>query len=228
MTIHEHLGILGGTFDPVHYGHIALAKKAVEEFNLDRVIFVPNNISPHKEDEPVTASFHRLTMLELALQGVPEFSISRVELLQKGLSYSIDTLNQFRKTHSDAELFLIMGADAFQDLNTWKNYRQLLSACHIIVGNRPGFPISNCQKIIDHIFEPEENLYRQIDSRPTEFQHPETGRKICFFQMTPTDISSTTIRLNARKGDLAKNILPPMVDRYIMKNQLYKERFPAL
>jgi len=218
------VGIFGGTFDPVHIGHLELALQAKDKFHLDKVLFVPANTSPPKQGKPVTAAVHRLAMLALALKAYPEFTISMAEIKRKGVSYSIDTVDFLRETHADSEFYLIMGADTFLDLDTWKEYRRLTSLCHILVANRPGFPLIDPKKALEKLFGAEENPYRSLAANPAEFWSRETDHKIFFIQIPPLDISSRNFRAGVTPPSLAKKILPLQVDRYIIVNQLYKER----
>jgi len=218
------VGILGGTFDPVHTGHLELALHARDKFNLDQVLFIPAYMSPHKQGKPLTAAVHRLAMLALALKEFPEFSISMAEIQRKSVSYCIDTIDFLLETQADSEFYLIMGADTFLDLNTWKEYRRLASLCHMLVGNRPGFPLIDLGQTLDRLFGAEENPYSSLTANPDEFRRRGTDRKICFFQIAPLDISSRNIRAGAVAHSSAKKILPLNVDRYIIVNQLYKER----
>lgn len=221
------IGIFGGTFDPIHLGHIHLALQAKTQFCLDKVIFIPTHTSPPKEKQPVTAAFHRLAMLTLALEEYSDCSISMVEINRKGISYTIDTLESLLKTFVDSELFLIIGADSFLELNTWKDYRRLTSLCNILVGNRPGFPIPNPKIELKNALGKENNPYRSIPSNNSEFLHQESNHKLCFFQIPPHDIASRKIRVGDITSSPTKKILPPHVDQYIIMNQLYKERhFP--
>ena len=218
------VGIFGGTFDPVHSGHLELALQAKDKFNLDQVLFIPAYKSPHKQGQPLTAAVHRLAMLELALREFPEFSVSMAEIKRKSVSYSIDTVDLLLETQAGSDLYLIMGADTFLDLNTWKEYRRLATLCHILVGNRPGFPLIGHEQILDRLFAAQEDPYRPQTANPYEFRRRGTDRKICFFQIAPLDISSRNIRAGAVAHASAKKILPLNVDRYIIVNQLYKER----
>jgi nicotinate-nucleotide adenylyltransferase len=221
------VGIYGGTFDPVHLGHINLALQAKNRFLLEKVIFVPANTSPHKKNKPVTATFHRLAMLTLALEDYSDFSISMIEINRKGISYSVDTMELLQEKIEDSNFYLILGADSFLELNTWKNYLHLTTLCNIIVGNRPGFPIDNPNLEVEKVFGKENNPYQSIPSKPSEFLHRKSNHKLCFFQIPPQDIASRKIRNGENPSSPNKKILPPQVDQYIIVNQLYKERlFP--
>jgi nicotinate-nucleotide adenylyltransferase len=136
------VGLFGGTFNPVHWGHLKTADEIRRIFDLTRVIFIPTNISPHKESEDVVPAQHRLKMLDLAVEDNPYFFTSDVELKRHERSYSIETLTYFTRTlEKDLDLFFILGMDAFLEINTWKNYQGLFSLCNFIVMTRPGYEV---------------------------------------------------------------------------------------
>tara|TARA_B100000470_G_scaffold29443_1_gene19464 strand:- start:26 stop:517 length:492 start_codon:yes stop_codon:yes gene_type:complete len=132
------IGILGGSFDPVHMGHIGLAQETHERFSLDQILFLPVFQSPHKSHIPLASSTHRMAMLRLALKGNTHFSISDTEMRREEVSYTIDTINRFRLKYSSSELYLIMGYDNLLDLDLWKDSREIMKNCHILVASRPG------------------------------------------------------------------------------------------
>ena len=131
------LGVFGGTFDPVHVGHLAIAEAALESAKLDRVVFVPARRSPLKQREPSATADDRLAMLEAATKGEPRFTVSRVELDRDGPSYTVDTLESLRH---DGELFLILGSDALADLSRWRSPERIRELATILVARRPGAP----------------------------------------------------------------------------------------
>ena len=131
------IGILGGSFDPVHMGHIGLAQEAYDKFSLDRVLFIPVFQSPHKSHIPLASTDHRREMLRLALKENADFSISDVEVRQEKLSYTIDTLNYYESKFPNSELFLIIGCDNLLDLDLWKDSRRIMERFHILVASRP-------------------------------------------------------------------------------------------
>ena len=134
-------GILGGTFDPIHFGHLVLAEKAREAFDLQKVIFVPAAIPPHKIGEVQTSAENRLKMAELAVQDHPNFYVSSVEIEREGPSYSIDTIRQLKMQDYGTDAALIMGFDSLLELHSWKNYREILTETKIITAFRPGYPV---------------------------------------------------------------------------------------
>ena len=149
------IGLIGGTFDPVHNGHLHLALQAQKLFDLQKVIFVPAYRSPHKLDlEPVSCE-HRLTMLTLALENQPSFYLDKLEINKNKVSYTIETLKDLNLLHPDWEIFLILGADTFKEIDTWKQSSQLLDFCSILVGTRPGAEL-HIPKSIQHKFSLDE------------------------------------------------------------------------
>lgn len=225
----ERIGILGGTFDPIHSGHLGIASEAREKFRLDRVLFVPANISPHKRQRTITPPHHRLEMIRLAIQSEPAFCVSEIEINRAGISYTIDTLESLERVCPDAELFLILGADAFKDMATWKEYRRLLEKYHILVATRPGHALENQDDLVrelgDHVVLPqasEESCQFTGKGKTRSFQHRRTGKNLILFQITPCPVSSSEIRENVRNKKEIKNMLPVEVENYIMMHQLYQ------
>jgi nicotinate-nucleotide adenylyltransferase len=132
------IGVFGGTFDPVHVGHLAIANAALEDILLERVIFVPARRSPLKSDEPAARAEDRVAMLERAIAGEPRFAISRAELDRDGPSYTVDTLEELRREAD--ELYLIVGSDAYADFERWRNPRRIRELARIVIAARPGAP----------------------------------------------------------------------------------------
>ena len=131
------IGILGGSFDPVHMGHLGLAQETYEKFGLNQVLFIPVFQSPHKPRVPLASANHRLAMLRLALKGNACFSISDMEMRREEISYTIDTLNHLEIKFPNSEFFLIIGHDNLLDLDSWKDSRKIMERCHILVASRP-------------------------------------------------------------------------------------------
>lgn len=147
------IGLLGGTFDPVHRGHVALARSAVRELKLSRLIFVPAKISPFKKVRPASPR-HRIAMLRLAGKGVSRSSISRYELHSAAPSYAVRTVRHFRKLQPGADLFWVMGSDSLRAFPKWKNWREILSLCRLAVARRQGskkFPMRFAKKYGERI-----------------------------------------------------------------------------
>lgn len=198
------VGIMGGTFDPIHYGHLVTAEAARSQFGLDEVVFTPAGNPPHKKDYEVTPAEARYLMTVLAINDNPFFKVSRMELDRSGYTYTIDTLKQFSEQYGqNAQLFFISGADAVLDILTWKDVGEVLHYCTFIAATRPGYPI---EKLAQKLCELEE-LY---------------GKEVFPMEVTGLDISSTDIRRRIKEGLSVKYLLPDSVERYIEKNGLYR------
>ena len=223
------IGLMGGTFDPVHNGHLHLAKEAQKFLDLDRVLFIPAFRSPHKlELEPETCE-HRVSMLGLALENQPGFFMDKIEINKQAVSYTIETLEELKADHPDWNMFLILGADAFLAIDTWKDCTKLLDFCNILVGTRPGaaFEIPKSIKNKLSLSEPEKisnSLKKETESKVLENQ--KNGTQVIFFKIPLLDISSKDIRQRILRKEEIKNLLPPSVDHYIMKHRLYRDDPP--
>ena len=196
------VGILGGTFDPIHVGHLMTAEAVRDEYHLDRVIFIPAANPPHKELNKVTAAEHRYMMTVLATCSNPHFQVSDIEMKRSGPSYTIDTIDYMVKKYgSDTEFYFIVGADAIIDLPSWNNIEELLSLCHFIGANRQG---------------------SVPDVTQIQAELGELGKTKIHRLLTPElEISSTDIRHRVKKGYSIKYIVPAAVEQYIYKEGLY-------
>ena len=223
------IGIIGGTFDPVHNGHLNLAEQAQKFFDLDKVIFIPTFRSPHKLAIKPESCEHRLSMLSLALKNRPGFCMDKIEIKKNAVSYTIETLKDLNSEHPDWSIFLIVGADVFQAIDTWKNSTQLLDFCNILVATRPGvdFVISESIKNKLSLSEPGTNINpEKFRTELMVFDNLKKGTKVIFFPIPPLDISSKDIRQRITQKEEIKNLLPLSVDHYIMKHQLYRNESP--
>lgn len=199
------IGIMGGTFDPIHLGHLATAEVVRELFALDEILFIPAARPPHKRGKLVTDEQHRLAMTILATKSNKFFRVSDMELKRKGLSYTLDTMNELHKTFGrSTELFFIIGADSLADLFKWHAARELVEKCHFIATTRQG---------VDVDFSAVENYFGAV---AREHIHRVT---------TPgLEISSTDIREKVRLGHSIKYLVPEAVEEYIFKEKLYDDR----
>lgn len=197
------VGILGGTFDPVHYGHLEIAKQALRELSLDELIIIPANMQPFKLNVPVTIGTHRIEMLKLAFEGVDKIEISYYELDKDEVSYTIHTLNEFKKKYPNGEIWFLLGTDAFLKIEQWKNAKELLTGYNLIVGSRPGYKEEELDRQIRHLEQTYLTRIHKIDNKKL-------------------NISSTEIKNRIRQGRTLEKLVPPAVERYINQHALYK------
>jgi nicotinate-nucleotide adenylyltransferase len=212
-------GLFGGTFDPVHLGHLRCAVEILEIFDLNRIIFVPASRPPHKLDTAITSFYHREQMIRQAIEGNPAFSFSDVEKTRDGVSYSVETveytLDRYRL--DNIELYFILGQDAFHAITTWKDWERLLLLCHFAVMTRPGYVNKGLGEILG-----EEFAARFVyEDRMDGFRGP-TGHLIYFREVTFLDIASSNIRTKAREGKDIRYLVPEEVRHYIERNSVYK------
>ncbi|MDU4961913.1 MAG: nicotinate-nucleotide adenylyltransferase [Sporomusaceae bacterium] len=202
MKGQQRLGIMGGTFDPIHHGHLITAEFVRTELDLDKVLFIPAGSPPHKQGKPITATAHRYAMTQLATQSNPFFEVLPVEIERSGLSYTIDTVRRLLQQYGfDTELFCIAGADAIRDLLTWKDAEALLDLCCFAAAGRPGDSDA---------------------AAATLARLGEKGRRRIIRVDTPQlDISATAIRERLRRGLSVRYLVPDTVAAYIDKERLY-------
>jgi len=207
------IGIYGGSFDPVHIGHLRLAEDVRESFGFAQVVFVPAFISPFKEKSFAGAE-DRINMLKISLKYNPFFSLSVFEIEKKGKSYTVDTIKHFLNVYKQQPLFFILGSDAFLSLHRWKSADELVNLTNFVVVLRNGADINQIKEYIQKHF-PQKKLktYSQIDTSNTGF-YLFTGRKI--------DVSSTEIRKRVKEGKSITYLVLPEVEQYIKKKNLYR------
>lgn len=199
----KRIGIFGGTFDPVHNGHLSLAEDAAKQKSLEQVIFVPAKLQPFKLNKHVTAPEHRLAMVKAAIHGNPQFRISEYELRSPEISYTCNTLNWFKgELPAETELYFITGTDAFLNIYKWKNAEELLENYSFIVGSRPGYREEELIECIERFRKVYNTNITKIDNRRL-------------------DISATEIRQRRQQGREFGSFLPPEVERYIKQHGLY-------
>lgn len=200
----KRIGIMGGTFNPIHKGHLALARAAMDEFVLDKIIFIPAGMPPHKKPGEIIDKEHRYKMVKMAIKGSSKFLISRIELDRKGISYAVDTFNELKKKYGGkAKLFYVMGLDSINEILEWKKPLELFKLCEFIVSTRPGSRIRTFKRLVR--FPP---LQKEVD-------------KIHLMELKE-NISSSDIRERLKSGRSVKGLLPKTVENYIRKHNLYK------
>jgi nicotinate-nucleotide adenylyltransferase len=213
------IGILGGTFNPIHLAHLRSAEEVRETQQLDRVLFVPSATPPHKRGNGLAAAAHRLAMARLATRGNPFFRVSTIEIERRGRSYSVDTLRALRGRAPGAQFFFIMGMDAFREISTWKEYRSLFALCNLIVTSRPAYDDAPLLSALP-VAVRREFCYRE---RTKRLEH-RTGNQIIFQRISDLDISASTIRHRLHRGLSVRYLVPAAVERYILQHRLYARR----
>ena len=202
------IAILGGTFDPIHNGHLAAAQSVAEVFQVDELHFVPAFSPPHKHARGITSPFHRFAMVALATVSFERFRTSTIEVDALERRYTVETLDAMKQTHPGAELLFIIGTDSYQEIETWRNYRRLFELAHLVIVNRPGFPFR--EDVAPHQVLNEKQTVT-LPAEPAVFYLP--------FVQQP--ISSTEIRDERKRGERVSQWVPPTVWSYIEKNKLY-------
>lgn len=215
----QRIGILGGTFNPVHYGHLAAAEEVRDRLKLDRVLFIPAFLPPHKEEE-LPSALQRLEMVRLAISANRYFRASDVEIKRGGRSFTVDTMRELRQIHPGAELYFITGLDSFLEIRTWKDWEQLLAICTFVVLSREGYRFADLVKL--GFLDAAESGLEDLDAGRTEQVRAAAGGRSLLLERIPYyEISSTDIRERVRRGRSIKYCLPDPVEHYIIENKLY-------
>jgi nicotinate-nucleotide adenylyltransferase len=210
------VGILGGTFDPVHLGHLRLAEEVGEELNLETIYLVPAASPPHKGKKPVTPFHHRFAMTRLAAGESPLFKATDMEGRREGPSFSIETLREFHRLHrEDLQLFFILGMDAFLEIESWKEYSRLFDYAHFVVIQRPGVPAGELGSFLNHLGV---GFRRKNEGT---FVAP-SGNMLIYKEATLMDISSTGIRRRVAEGRSVRFLVSETVRLYILEKGLYQ------
>lgn len=215
-------GILGGTFNPVHNGHLRAAEEARQALSLDRIIFMPCAVPPHKGEESLLSSTTRVRMLELAIEGNHFFEISDMEIKRTGKSYSIETLRELNLLYGeDEEIYFIIGTDSFMEIGIWKDYEKLFAMVNFVIVTRPGY--------MEGLNEQSPAELLPVDIRGNFCYNPQlhllehdSGRVTHFLKTTLLDISSTRIREDLSRRRSIKYLLPVEVERFIEEEGLFQ------
>ncbi len=194
------IAVLGGTFDPVHLGHLIIAEQAYNNFDLEKVIFMPAYSPPHKDEAGITETGHRLEMTRLALEDNSHFEYSEREISRAGRSYTVDTLKEMQEDYPDQKIYFLIGADSLLDIYSWKEPRYLLENANFITARRPDFSLKEI--FLDERFRPYRDNIELLDN-------------------SLVDISSSQIRRLYRAGKSIKYLVLPVIEKYIGDNRLY-------
>ena len=218
MGAQRRIALYGGTFDPVHLGHLEIARRVTELFEFDELLFMPAQMAPHKIGRPVTHPLHRYAMLALATQDDPRLAISTFELDAPDRRYTVDTIEHFQRELGDStELFFIMGADSWSEITTWREWERLLSMTNHIVVTRPGY-----EPLTTHVGKHRDRI---VDLRGRTAVIGPGFTQIYFTDVVMKDVAATQIRQLASEGrtDELVNLVPGPVLEYIKKYGIYRE-----
>lgn len=197
------LGIFGGTFDPVHWGHLVMAEQCREQCGLDQVWFLPAGLPPHKTGSAISSGKQRAEMLEFAIAGQPEFLVNRMELSREGKTYTVDTLTELHNERPNDELFFLIGGDSLNDLPLWREPGRIVELATVVAVNRGDRPLPDGTQLIEHL-------------------GPAVASRIKLVTMPGMDLSSTDIRQRVREGKSIRFMVPRAVEAYIAEHKLYR------
>ncbi|MHC4321091.1 MAG: nicotinate-nucleotide adenylyltransferase [Planctomycetota bacterium] len=201
----KRIGVLGGTFNPIHMGHLIMAEEACKHHHLSKILFIPAYIPPHKYVNDLAEAHHRHQMIKAAISEKSKFQVSDLEIMREGKSYTIDTIQEILNHYGeDSEIFLIMGADSLNELELWKDIKRLSQLCHFVIVNRLGFKTEVSARLVEIIGS--DNISDMERLR---------------IEISPVEISSTNIRKRLHDGVEIKGLVPKCVEAYIKKHGLY-------
>ncbi|MEE9193061.1 MAG: nicotinate-nucleotide adenylyltransferase [Thermodesulfobacteriota bacterium] len=213
------VGLFGGSFNPLHIGHLRAAEEVREILDLDKIIFIPSSIHPIKNEKNIVDAKYRLRMLELATRDIKDFEVSVVEMKRPGPSYTVDTSKYFKDKFKNYRLFFILGTENLAKIDTWKDYKELFKCADFAVLSRPGYNLENIRDIIPRGLVKQFKLSENKNGK-TVYKHS-SGNSLVFFKIKGIRISSTTLRKLVENGKSIKYFVPDSVNKYILKNKLY-------
>jgi nicotinate-nucleotide adenylyltransferase len=219
-----HVGLLGGSFNPVHNGHLAIARQARAVLGLDRILFIPTSHPPHKPNGSLAPAQDRYEMIRMAIASDPSLAISDVEIRRPGKSYSIDTIRLLQQEYGpQTQLFFLIGLDAFLDFPSWREPLTLLELCPFVVISRPGLSFQSLSTVALLPPIPQSTLADLDAGRISRLDVPLGTQCLTCLQLPPCAISASDMRLRIRGGLPVANLLPPSVESYILQHHLYQE-----
>ena len=220
MSQAARIGILGGTLDPIHFGHLDTALAAREALALDRVVIIPSRIPPHRRQQPLASAYHRFAMAALAVNGVEGLSTSDVELCAPGPSYTADTLMHYREGLGlePSQIFFITGADAFAEIATWNRYPEVLDLAQFAVVSRPGAPVGALRQQL-----PDLKDRMRLPRRRSDLEVGSAQTSIFLVDVPTSDVSSTEIRRRLLASEPLTGLVPEAIERHIQQHHLYRE-----
>ncbi len=219
----RNIGILGGTFNPIHNGHLHIVKSVSQYLEPDFVLFIPSNIPPHKAGKQILSATHRMEMVRLALLETPQFKPCDVEVKRSGPSYTVETVRTLKKRYPNDRLFFIVGMDAFSQLKTWKAPEEILALCDFVIISRPGFPFSMALTF-PSVAPPDRIPLQALDTGDQLNYSVSLTSKTAlhFMRIPPSQISASDIRKRISEGKSTRNLLPHFVESYIISHGMYK------
>ena len=224
MDRRKRIALYGGTFDPIHLGHLEIAGRVTELFEIDEFLFVPAQLAPHKVQRDVTPALHRYAMLALATQNTPHLSISSFELDAPGRCYTADTVGHFKSQIGEAaDLFFVMGADSFAEITSWHEWERLLTTASHVVVTRPGYPLAG-RPMIPLLAERMVDVRGENVNQVADRMRSSQGERVFITDAVMIDVSATAIRRAARESAPELNqMVSPTVADYIRKYRLYED-----
>jgi nicotinate-nucleotide adenylyltransferase len=218
------IGLLGGTFNPIHRCHLVIAREVRTRLGLQQIMFIPTGEAPHKPSASLAPAEDRLEMVRLAISGEPGFTVSDIESKRRSKSYSIETVEALRQRLPGQALFFIVGVDAFRELHTWRDATRLLQLCHFVVVSRPGlsFHSLSAMPLLPQINSEVLNALDQ-GSREMLTVQGQGEYQVAFLRLTPCPVSASDIRRRVRAHEPLSNLLPASVESYIIRRGLYQE-----
>jgi nicotinate-nucleotide adenylyltransferase len=217
----ETIGLFGGTFNPIHLGHLRAAGEVRRRAGLDRILFIPSYLPPHKKPGAVASAADRLRMVELACRRRAGFEVSGIEVETRQKSYSILTLRKLRALALEARLFFILGVDAFLDIGTWREYTRVLQECYFIVTGRPGFDLDRARDVLGGGLR--DSIGRFPAGGGAGGPLP-PGIRVFLLPIRALEVSSTVVRARVRRGQSIDGLVPKSVAAYIREHKLYRGR----
>jgi nicotinate-nucleotide adenylyltransferase len=218
------LGLLGGSFNPVHNGHLAIARQTRQALGLDQILFVPTSQPPHKQNGNLAPAQDRYEMVRLAIASDTAFAISDVEFRRPGKSYSIDTIRSLQQEYGpQVQLFFLIGLDAFLEFPSWREPRTLLELCPFVVLSRPGLSFESLSTVAMLPPIPQPSLADLDAGRISQLEVSLGAQRLTCLRLPPCEVSASDIRARIHQGLPTAHLLPPLVESYILQHHLYQE-----
>jgi len=217
----EKIGLFGGTFNPIHLGHIKAAEIVAKKFLLAKLYFIPSYIPPHKKSVQIASPRHRLRMVELAVDPFPHFIPSSIEIDAGGKSYSIVTLKKIKAQYPEARILFLLGVDAFLEIETWRDYENVLEQCSFIIMSRPQFHLEDAHEVLSEKYS-QRIVALSGNSAPVNIEN--SANLIYLVPIQALDISSTEVRERVMRNQSIQDLVPESVEHYIKERGLYQKK----